>query len=1044
MGARGKSVLLVAWLCLAPRLAFAQASITGTVKDASGAVLPGVTVEASSDALIEKVRTATTDGTGQYRIVDLRPGIYTITVSLVGFNTFKREGIELTGTFTATVNADLKVGALEETVTVTGESPVVDTQSVRRQTTLSNDVISSLPAARAYAGIMQLIPSATTQAGNALDIQVTPGMLVFGGAGGRNNEGRIQVDGLNTGAAFNGAGVSSYVPDIGNAQEIAMTTSGGLGEAEVGGPTLSIVPKTGGNTFKGTIYQSNVTDGMVGDNYTQDLKNRGLTTPGRLFKLWDTNIGVGGPIRQDRVWFFAQFRDEGSHRTVPGMFANANFGDPAKRTYVADRNRPAVQAGSWRNAALRLTVQATPRNKFNIFWDEQKPCQGAAFPGVDEGCRQSGPNEIICGAPGASNPGCNATSAPETGTYLGSGAQSKGQHVQQITWTSPVTSRLLLEAGFGTYLSRWGGAEMPGNPSRDIVRVVEQCARGCADNGNIANLTYRSEDWSSHYQGPVSWRASATYVTGAQSLKFGYQAGYLIDNRRQFTNNNYLQYRTQNGAPDQVTEMIRNFFFSNRVRYDAFYAQEMWTLGRWTFQGALRFDRAWSWFPEAQIGGVRFLPTTTVYPETKGVDSYKDITPRAGVAWDVFGTGKTSVKINIGRYLESAQNDNNYIDSRPTARVRTTTTRTWTDANNNFVPDCDLLNPLTQDLRGAGGDLCAQINDLSFGKAVFDTTQDPALRQGWGIRPGDWQIGASVQQQLLPRVALEVGFYRRWLQNFVTTDNLAQSPNDFGSFYVTAPQDPRLPNGGGYRISDLYNANQNVASLVDNFITKASSYGDQYQRSNSVVLNLSARPAPRLVFQGGFNLGKGVSDSCAVRAKLPELNGQATIWGNPGRAGVGTTFTTINATNPWCHVDTGLVTRVTGLGSWTIPTVDIQIAGTFRSDQGQALAALYNVPNADIQPILGRPLSNSAPNVTVNLIQPGTLYGDRVNEIDLRIAKILRVGRTRTNVGLDIYNIINSASILTYNQNYNPTGNWLVPTGVLQPRFFKFSATIDF
>ena len=147
---------------------------------------------------------------------------------------------------------------------------------------MSNDLISAMPAARSYAGVMMLIPSTTMQAGTNLDIQVTPGMLVFGGAGGRNNESRIQVDGLNTGAAFNGAGVSSYVPDISNAQEIATTTSGGMGEAEVGGPSFSIVPKTGGNTFKGSVYASNVTSGMVGDNYTDDLKARGLTTPGAL------------------------------------------------------------------------------------------------------------------------------------------------------------------------------------------------------------------------------------------------------------------------------------------------------------------------------------------------------------------------------------------------------------------------------------------------------------------------------------------------------------------------------------------------------------------------------------------------------------------------------------------------------------------------------------------------------------------------------------------------------------------------------------------
>src|SRR4029434_11215524 len=262
---------VVALAVLVPTIAFAQASITGTVKDTSGAVLPGVTVEASSPVLIEKVRSVISDGSGQYRIVDLRPGTYTVTFTLPGFNTFKRDGVELTGALTATINADMKVGALEETVTVTGESPIIDVQSVRRQTVISGDVMKDLTAARSYAGVMMLIPSTITQAGANLDIQVTPGMLVFGGAGGRNNEARIQVDGLNTGAAFNGAGVSSYMVDIRNAQDIATTTSGGLGEAEVGGPSFSIVPKTGGNKIQGSFYQSNVTKGMVGDNDSPGL-----------------------------------------------------------------------------------------------------------------------------------------------------------------------------------------------------------------------------------------------------------------------------------------------------------------------------------------------------------------------------------------------------------------------------------------------------------------------------------------------------------------------------------------------------------------------------------------------------------------------------------------------------------------------------------------------------------------------------------------------------------------------------------------------------
>jgi hypothetical protein len=225
-----------------PATAFAQASITGVVKDASGAVLPGVTVEASSPVLIEKVRTAVTDGTGQYRIVDLRAGTYGVTFTLTGFSTVKREGIELTGSFTATVNAELKVGTLTETITVTGETPIVDVQSARRQATVAGDVIASIPSSRAYGAIFSLIPAVTIGTGNALDVQVMPGLAVFGGSGGRGNEGRVQLDGLNTGAPLSGGGTSGYVPDLGTAQEVSFTTSGGLGEAEVGGPVMNIVP----------------------------------------------------------------------------------------------------------------------------------------------------------------------------------------------------------------------------------------------------------------------------------------------------------------------------------------------------------------------------------------------------------------------------------------------------------------------------------------------------------------------------------------------------------------------------------------------------------------------------------------------------------------------------------------------------------------------------------------------------------------------------------------------------------------------------------
>src|SRR5688500_15790690 len=329
-------VLLLLIPILLPASALAQASIAGSTRDSSGAALPGVTVEASSPALIEKVRTATTDARGLFRIVNLPPGVYTVTFALPGFNQVKRDGVELTGSFTAQIDADMAVGGVTETITVTGASPIVDVSSIRRQTTISNEMITSIPTARSWAATALLIPGIVTTGGGPTDVQVTPQMTVFGGAGGRNNEGRMQVDGLNVGAGLGGSGVSTYVADISNAQEVVTTTSGGLGEAEAGGPTLSIVPKSGGNTLAGNIYASGTGGGMVGSNYSDRLKGLGLTTPGKLLKQWDFTFGMGGPIIRDRLWYRVAARDEGQHRTIPNVYPNLNASDPTKFTYVPD------------------------------------------------------------------------------------------------------------------------------------------------------------------------------------------------------------------------------------------------------------------------------------------------------------------------------------------------------------------------------------------------------------------------------------------------------------------------------------------------------------------------------------------------------------------------------------------------------------------------------------------------------------------------------------------------------------------------------------
>jgi len=729
-----KAAALAAVMFLATAgIAWAQestATIAGVVRDASGAVLPGVTVEATSPELIEKVRTAVTDGSGQYRIVSLRPGAYTLTFTLTGFSAVKREGLTVQVGLVTTVNADLKVGTVEETITVTGETPVVDVQSAKRQQTLSDEVLTSIPTTRASNGLLTLIPSMTVSGGgNTNPMQLQPGMIVFGGRGGRGNEGRLQLDGLNTGASLNGGGVSGYTADIQNAAEIAVTTSGGLGEAEVGGPAMNIVPRTGGNTFKEYFFSSVSGSGLQGSNFDDRLLAAGLRAPGAQNRLWDVSGSVGGPFKKDSVWFFATLRHRGSYTDIPNMFYNLNAGDPTKWTYVADPARPAISQSHTPVQPLgRVTIQAGSRNKFNLFWDEQ-------ISGKNLGAGSS-------------------TSAPETASYSG----NEFQRVQQATWTMTATSRLLLEAGIGTYLSDWGGKERPGN-DRSLIQVSEQCTAGCANNGGIPNLTYRAQaTWLTDWIGAHTWRASASYVTGANTMKFGYQGAYHVDNRLNTTPPN-LTYRFNNGVPNRITENLDPFMYKSRVQFHALYAQDQYTRNRLTLQGAVRFDHAWSFYPEQQVGPTRFLPQGIFFDRTQGVEGYNDITPRFGSVYDVFGNGKTAIKFNVGRYLEAAVNDNGaYSRLAPSNRLATSTNRTWTDANRNFNPDCDLSNPL------ANGE-CGQIDQLTgFGKAVLVNNYDPAVLKGWGVRPGDWQIGATLQQQLAPRVSMEVAYVRRWLQ----------------------------------------------------------------------------------------------------------------------------------------------------------------------------------------------------------------------------------------------------------------------------------------
>jgi hypothetical protein len=1005
-----------AFVLLLPAPAFAQASITGVVRDASGGLLPGVTVEAASPALTERVRAVQTDGTGQYRIVDLPPGSYTLTFNLTGFAPVHREGILLTGTFTATVNAELRIGALAETVTVTGESPIVDVQSARRQQVIDGQVLQSLPTSRSYNNVLQLVPAVTPA--DSGQVQLRPTMILFSAHGGNSEDGRLTVNGINVGSSRGGSGVANYVADLQGAAEVTFQISGNLGEAESGGPQMGIVPRTGSNRLTGTFFVTGVNRRMQGSNWTEALRRAGLTAPAKVLRLYDIQGSVGGPIRKDRLWYYFNWRDVGSADAVAGVFANKNAGDPTKWTYEPDYSRQARNDVSRRITALRTTIQATSRNKFDVYLDNQPFCNGSGWTPQDEACRRSKDGEWIQGGSTGPTPSFGpGPSSPETGDY-----NHNGTLVRQLAWQSPVTSRLLLDARWGAYTSRFGQTERPGNPTRGLVRVLEQ-------GGQFPLMKYRSSNWPGGTLGAFTWNTSVTYVTGAHSLKLGYQGAFYRDDFETTTiqyNDRRLAYRFNNVVPNQITQATGPWTTRVRTRSNAFYGQEQWTHGRLTLQGALRFDRAWSVFPEQRIDRDVFVPNPIVVAAADGVTGYNDFTTRTGFAYDLFGDGKTSLKVNVGKYLWPASNSGRYTATNPATRLVTSVTRGWNDANRDYIPQCDLSSP-------AGNGECGAWDDQNFGRERPGTAYDPAILGGWGVRPSDWQFGASVQRELLPRTSVEVGYYRRWWQHYSdATDNLLVSAADFDRFAITAPSDPRLPDGGGYVVDGLYDINPNVPFGLNRSVVKATdSYSGDVRYWDGVDVSINARLTNGLALQGGTSTGRLASDLCGARSQVPEFT-------QPNAA----TGLASSLLNPYCRTVEPFLTQVRAIGSYVIPRVDVQVAGTFQSRPGVSLAANLVVPNAVARQSLGRNLSGNVQNVTVNLLAPNTMFGDRLNQLDVRIAKILRFSKARTNLAVDIVNALNSSAVLTYNNTFNAT--WPTPATVLTARLARLSVQFDF
>ena len=726
------------------------------------------------------------------------------------------------------------------------------------------------------------------------------------------------------------------------------------------------MPKDGGNTFHGTLSGNFANESLQAHNYADELKARGLVSPNRVKAVWAVSPAYGGPIRKNRLWFIGGAQVVTTDNYVAGVFANA---DTSGWRYVPDLNRQMVIDQDYRGVVGRLTWQASRRNKVSMHGEYSYPC--------------------FCKL------GTNVT--PEAAWR----ATFPGKTVN-ATWTSTLTNRLFVKAGGQSYHLDPYHLAANGN------------GRSVVDNGGpYAGFRFGSSASDTSIDSRVVHaRGSVAYVTGSHNLTFGADTrlGFASPSTNAVPGN--VTYVLLNSLPSSVTYSSGPIIQRNRYLPDiGIFGQEQWTMARLTVNAGIRFDMFRAGYPDQVLPAAQYRPQERRVTGANVV-SWTDLNPRLGVAYDLFGDGRTAVKASLGRYV--AQEAVALTQSaNPVNSTSGNQTRTWND-DGDFVVQGDPLN------LAANGELGASSNQ-NFGQIVVTTRVDPAFAQGYGVRPFNWEFSTQVQHQLAPGLGVSLGYYRRWFGNIQLTDNLATASSDFEPYCVTAPGDSRLPQGGGYRICDLYDVVPSKRGAQDSIIRSSGFYGKQISHWNGVDVLVDARLRGGLLLGGGMSFGKTTDDTCDIVAKVD----------NP---------------SPYlCHIETPFLANAKMLASYTLPW-GMLVAGTFQSLPGPDITASYTARNAEIVPSLGRNLAaGSTATVAVPLIASGTMYGKRTFQFDARLGKRFMLGSRRLQTSIDLYNILNGNAILSQNNTYGTNGaSWQVPLSILSPRLVKFSMELSF